>query len=976
MADSQRAGLLVGRARELAELEQTLDRVQSGTQWAIEIVGEPGIGKSTLIAELGRRAEARGFLMLDGRAAEFESDIPFGAIVDALNDYVGSLAPAVLRGLDADVVEELALILPSLSTLSGERARPRAETERYRVHYAIRALLELLAKRQPVLLALDDVHWADAASFEVMAHLLRRFRGPLLAAFAFRHAPTRLVGALEATARAGFGSRLELAPLSAAEAAALLAPDLDGATRDALYRESGGNPFYLEQLARGPAGRSRAASARAELPGEAWAVPPGVVAAINQELTRLSGDRRRALDAAAVAGDSFDPWLVAAIAEQDEPAALAALDALLELGLVRPTAVPRSFRFRHPIVRRAVYDAMPGGWRVGAHARAVASLASVHASGSELAHHVARSASIGDEHAISLLVDAARAAEPRAPLTAGQWLLAAARLVPRADRERRVLLLGEAAASLTSGGGFGEALASLDEALSLAHADRSGVRADLIAKRAEARRRGGRPFDSRPELEQALESPAGREGPAGIAVRLELAMNRYWEGDFAEVHGLAADALASAQAGEDSLLICLSASLGSLASSYRNRADDAFAQFRNAQAAYSALPDERLAERVYLSHYITEAALRVEHADDALANVRRGFEVARMTGQDATSYSWSGLAVYALLLKGELHEAARVAADAIDPADLATDDWRTIWVLAADSLAGQWTGQRERALASAREMITRAERSHPRTCLIGLARVQLAAALSAAGDPAAALAELVGLDCDESRWLLDLNCGHGWEVLIRARLAAGDVSAAGDAAATAESRVDSTRLPQRTAALRNARASVLLASGDAKAAADTAEDAVQVAEQTRNPALTGRCLAQSGAAFAAAGQSDRGVGELERAERMLSTCGAVPEADAAARELRRLGRRVPRRARPDRGAGLAALSPREREVAEEVAAGKTNRNIAATLFLSEKTIESHLVRIYSKLDVHTRAALTGIVARQRAASDRAAGRHS
>ncbi|HEX8854627.1 MAG TPA: AAA family ATPase [Thermoleophilaceae bacterium] len=975
-ADSQRAGSLVGRARELAELEQTLDRVESGTHWAIEIVGEPGIGKSRLIAELGRIAEARGYLVLDGRAAEFESDIPFGVIVDALNDYVGSLGPAVLRGLEAGVVQELALILPSLSTLSGEQVGPRAQTERYRVHYAIRALLELLAKRQPVLLAIDDVHWADAASFEVMAHLLRRFRGPMLAAFAFRYAPARLVGALEATARAGFGSRLELAPLSAAEAATLLDPDLDGATRDALYLESGGNPFYLEQLARGPTGRSPAASGRGERLGEAWEPPPGVVAAIDQELDRLSAGQRRTLDAAAVAGDSFDPLLVSAIAEQDEPTALAALDGLIEVGLVRPTAVPRSFRFRHPIVRRAVYDALPGGWRVGAHARAAAGLASIHASGSELAHHVARSASIGDEHAISLLIDAARATAARAPLTAGQWLLAAARLVPSGDYERRVRLLGEAGASLTSGGGFDDALTSLDEALSLAHPDSTGVRAGLIANRAEARRRGGRPFDSRGELERALESPAGPEGPTAIAARLELAMDRYWYADFAAVHEHAAQALVFAREDRDPLLICLSAALDSLASSSRNLADDAFAQFRDAQAAYAALPDEQLAERVYLCHYMSEAALRLERSDDALAHHRRGSEVARMTGQDATSHSWPGLAVYALLLKGELNEAARVAAGAINTADLARDDWKMIWVLAADALASLSTGQNERALASAREMITRAERSHPGTSLNGLARVQLAAALAAAGDPAGAHAELVGLDSEQSRWLLDLNCGQGWEVLIGARLAAGDVAAAGDAAATAESRVNSTRLQQRTAALRSARASVMLASGDAHAAAEAAEAAVQIAERTGNPVLTGRCLSQAGATLAAAGQRERGARQLERAERTLSACGAVREADAAARELRRLGRRVPRRARPNRGVGLAALSPREREVAEEVAAGKTNRDVAATLFLSEKTIESHLVRIYSKLDVHSRSALTAIVARQRGAADRAAGRHS
>jgi DNA-binding NarL/FixJ family response regulator len=98
---------------------------------------------------------------------------------------------------------------------------------------------------------------------------------------------------------------------------------------------------------------------------------------------------------------------------------------------------------------------------------------------------------------------------------------------------------------------------------------------------------------------------------------------------------------------------------------------------------------------------------------------------------------------------------------------------------------------------------------------------------------------------------------------------------------------------------------------------------------------------------------------------MLWTCGATREADAAARELRRLGRRVTRRPRRDDEGILSELSPREREVANEVAAGKTNRDIAATLFLSEKTIDSHLGRIYAKLDVHSRAALTAIVTRQR-----------
>ena len=118
-----------------------------------------------------------------------------------------------------------------------------------------------------MLLSLDDAHWADPASLEVIAHLVRRFRGPLLVAVAFRHAPRQVAAALEAVARVGSGVRLELQPLTKQEATELIDPRLDTATRSMIFRESGGNPFYLEQLARaqfasGPARTVSAAHAR------------------------------------------------------------------------------------------------------------------------------------------------------------------------------------------------------------------------------------------------------------------------------------------------------------------------------------------------------------------------------------------------------------------------------------------------------------------------------------------------------------------------------------------------------------------------------------------------------------------------------------------------------------------------------------------------------------------------------------------
>lgn len=949
---------LVGRTRELGAIDLALDRVSSGAQWAIEVVGEPGIGKSRLLAEVCRRASERGFLVLDGRAAEFEQDIPFGVFIDALNDHVGSLGPTTIRALDADAVEELSSVLPSMSALGDERVVGGGDARRYRVHYAIRALLERLAKSQPLLLALDDVHWADAASFEVIAHLLRRFRGRLLIALAFRHAPAHLIAALEATARAGSGSRLELAPMTRDEARALLDPELDARDREAVYLESGGNPFYLEQLARD---RARQPSSSSLVTGDGWVAPPSVIASIEHELDLLPPDCRVALDAAAVAGESFDPGLVAAIAEQDERAALAALDELLAADLIRSTAVPQRFRFRHPIVRRVVYEAMPAGWRLGAHARAATALAVVHASKAERAHHVARSATVGDEQAIALLVEAARDAALRAPLTGGRLLLAAVRLIPGDADGRRVRLLGDAGALLTSGGGYSEALDALEEALSLTSGGQIAVRGDLIAKLAEARRRGGRPFASRADLEHTTESLTGADDSIALAVRLELAMDRYWHGDFERVRELAAEVLDVAGGQHDQLLVCLAASLKSLAYSYECEIEAALAELQEAQAAFAALPDERLAARIYLTHYISEAALRLERADDALAHVRRGLDVARMTGQDATSRSWHGIAVYALMLKGRLPDAESVAEDAIDLAAAYADDWRMSWLLSADSLAAFWRGRTDRALASAKEALTRSKRAHAGTVMPRLARVELAGALFASGDPGSCRDELRALDADGSRWLLDLNSAHGWVLLVRAQLALGELDAAADAAARAETRA--AALSQRSAAARWASAAVMLAAGDVAAASSAAREALRLAESSGNPLSIGRCRGLLGSAFVAGGESDRGIAELQQAEQSLSGCGAAREADAVARELRRLGQRVARRARPDRGAGLTQLSPREREVADEVAAGKTNRDIAATLFLSEKTVESHLSRIYSKLDVHSRAALTAIVAR-------------
>src|SRR4051812_44263468 len=164
---------LVGRAEELGSFEQALAEVDSGEAAAIELVGEPGIGKSRLLAEFARHADTQGRLVLAGSASELERDLPFSVFVDALDEYLRGLDPDRLTGLDEDVRTELSHVFPSLSALAtaGDVA---LQHERYRSHRAVRALLEELAKTRSLVLVLDDFHWADSASVELLGALLRR----------------------------------------------------------------------------------------------------------------------------------------------------------------------------------------------------------------------------------------------------------------------------------------------------------------------------------------------------------------------------------------------------------------------------------------------------------------------------------------------------------------------------------------------------------------------------------------------------------------------------------------------------------------------------------------------------------------------------------------------------------------------------------------------------------------------------------
>ena len=680
---------IVGRDVELATVDAALTSLDDGAPGCLAIEGEPGIGKTRLLRELRDRAEARGQLVLAGSAAEFERSVPFSVWSDALDAYV---AAQQLEPADAD---DLAEILPSLRR--PEASGSAVADDRYRAHRAMRGLLALLASERPLVLALDDLHWSDPASIDLVAALLRRATdSAVLLVLAYRpgQAPERLVAALASPAV----QRVALEPLSERAAAELLGGS--GAEANAIYARAGGNPFYLEQLARVAPASVAALDSR---PGDGdGAIPAAVVASLAEELAGLSPAERALLEGAAVAGEPFEPDLAAAIGELSLDDGLDALDALLARDLLRPTTVPRRFRFRHPLVRRAVYDATRGGWRLAAHARAVRALSERGAATTELAHHVERSAAQGDERAIGLLSAAGAATAPRAPAAAARWYEAALRLLPAADVERQVELrvaLASAQRSLD----LEACHATLLEAMNVLGAGAGARHVELTALTAAVEHWLGRHEDAHRRLVRAWEELPDRSTAAAAALQIELAVDGLYVLDLDQTVEMGRGALDVARAVGDRALIASAASALCLGEAAAGRVADARAHRAEALAELDRLSDAELAPRLEALYYLGWAENYLEHWDDAIAHVDRGIAIARATGEGRLLVPMMLIKGYPFEFGGRLKEATEVSEAAVEASRLSHNDHYLFWSLYELGWAHYHAGNLEAAIAAGEE---------------------------------------------------------------------------------------------------------------------------------------------------------------------------------------------------------------------------------------------------------------------------------
>ncbi|MEV6596337.1 AAA family ATPase [Actinoplanes sp. NPDC051346] len=951
-------GRLVGRDRELRALRRTLGG--SDAPGCVALAGDPGIGKSRLLAEFGELAETAGFALCAARASEFELHLPFGVFVAALDDHLAALGPARLAVLGEPQLALLAAVFPAIPAAAPVDL---VDMERYRLHRAIRSLLELVAGPTGLVLALDDLHWADEGTVELLDHLLRhppRARVVLALACRPRQVPARLWQALSRAVADGAAELLELLPLTRAEADPLLPAELGAAGRDELYRAGGGNPFYLDALVRA----DFTGGTPGELPpGADGELPAAVHAALAAELAALTPPQRTVAHAAAVVADDFDAGLLAEAAAMAPGPALDALDQLCQRDLVRPGRAAGLFRFRHPLVRAVAYRDAGPGWRLQAHGRAAAALRSRDASAISLAHHVERSAVVGDLDAVAALAEAAETTLHASPSTAGHFLRAALRLLPDAEptTPQRLYLLGRLAQAMGATGDLRGARETLHEVLRLLPVELTELRTETVRFCATVERLLGRYIEANAMLHSEWRQTAESDPHAAAALLVALAAGAALERGTDPRLARTAEAIEAARRTGDHTLLAMALSVASLTPPVcAADVPDPAAGLDEAAALLDALPDGELARNLEAMLWLGWAEAAADRLTAAGRHLDRGLRLARAGGQThviATLNAVHGM-VHAHL--GDLADATACFEDGLESAELTDSDELRAVALTFGCWVTTWRGDLEEAVRLGKLALAADDRTVGMTWRSGQAAAMLGQAMLHSGDPHACVELLLttggGVDLPDVE---ALNRPIVYQLLTEAEVQRGQFAAAALWAGHAEAAAAALGLPVRNGIARLARVIATLPV-DPAAAAPLAVAAAAAFTGVGVAVEAGRAHLFAAVAFAADGESVPAREHLEAARTLFVRCDAQLFLPQVAREERRMNARRPRAGAAPAAGSLAercGLTEREVEVATLVSAGMTNRAVGRHLHLSPKTVEVHLSRVYAKLAVSGRTAL-------------------
>ena len=481
----------VGRAAELDALRALQPWDEQEGRRVVLVAGEAGSGKSRLVREYAAEADVRGALVLYG-ACDAVVRAPYGAFVEALDHLARVVEPETLGAALGPTGGELSRLLPDLAVWAGEPSEADPDTVRHRLHTAVADVLTGVGHEQPILLVLEDVHWADGPTLGLLRHLARsggRARLLLLATFRDTDVPDALSETLADLRRSEDVVRLRLAGLSGDEVAELVRADAELA--DSIHELTGGNPFLVCEL-------WRAFADTGEL-----GTPESVREVVSGRLARLRRATSDLLELAATAGPEFELEVLRAAAGVELGELLSALDEAVHSGMIEELpSVRLAYRFTHELVRRALYDALTAARRAELHLRVGEALERAgNAPAADLAHHFTVAAPLaGAARGVAYNVAAARAAVAALAYDEADERFSLALSLGVEDPVERAELLIELGTTRNRAGRAVDALRAFGEAASLAHrpgaarARRDRLRERLLAPRdhRSARRRPAR----------------------------------------------------------------------------------------------------------------------------------------------------------------------------------------------------------------------------------------------------------------------------------------------------------------------------------------------------------------------------------------------------------------------------------------------------------------------------------------------------
>jgi DNA-binding CsgD family transcriptional regulator/tetratricopeptide (TPR) repeat protein len=991
MASQVTAGPFVGRTQELARLRQLLARAVDGESLVALLGGEAGVGKTRLAEQLATIASQEGVRVLRGGCVPLgEEGLPFAPVIQALRGLADQLDAAELETVAGPARHELGRLLPDLAW-GGETADGAAgatgasQAGQGRLFALLLGVVERLAAHAPLLWVMEDLHWADPSTRDLLAYLATALRaGRVMVVLTFRsdelhrrHPLRRLLGELGRNRRV---QRLELERFTRAELAEQLAGLLgaDPPTRllDDLYARSEGNPFFAEELLL--AG------------GDPAVLPPSLQEVLQTRVVRLDERTQRLLRVAAAAGPGATQPLLAAVTGMSEQQLLDGLREAVDQQLLVPEPGGAGYVFRHALLAEAVYGELLPGERVRLHTALASALEAGLEAGGPPAARAARLAyhwsMAGDQpRALAASVQAAAAAEAVYAFAEAQLQLERAlalwdRVPDAAERTGadRVGLLARCAEAAWTAADPARAAQLVRQAIALVDQAGQPQRAGLLHEQlARCLRKLGDPA-ALDALQQAVRLVPSAPSPERARVLGSLALLLVLVDRFAEARGPAEEAVAiarmvGARAEEANARSALGGALIHL-----GEPGVGLAELQAAHRLATQAGDVIVVLRTTVNR--SDGLLAAGRLEEAATVALDGIDEARRLGLIRISYGplLAGNATEALLALGRWDQAERVSRQALETAP--SDPASAPLPLARAALE---LGLGDLDAAPARLQAVRRllpapipEAQHAGPLFAGLAELALWC-----GDPDQArqlVAQAVPLVAANARYAAPV-CALGVRVeadraeLARARRPGQPAPDDGTTTALLERLDQATKgpaaagLPELAAWHTLGLAERTRQQGPADPAAWAAAAAAW--ERLGQPyRVAYACFRQAEALLATTGDRDTATAVLGRAAEVTGRLGARlldGEIQALARRAR-LGltppAAVPAAAAPTPAEQLG-LTAREVEVLALVAAGRSNRQIAQALFISPKTVGVHVSNILAKLGVAGRVEAAAVAHR-------------